>query len=111
MIAAAIMSVLLVGDSLTAPATDPGGPIYSEMLPHEVTNIAIPGTSLAWWSMQAEERIEPELPADVVTILLGSNDAAGLLLPQPTPVDTYGILLRWTAERAIDGGAGRGWCS
>ena len=93
------ISIVLLGDSITAGTTSaPTGPPYATLLADSlgpgftVTNLGCGGTtSLDWapsggsvWCGGTVERpnlyqalAEPQLPADLVTILLGTNDAIG----------------------------------
>jgi len=45
----------------------------------------------------------PQLPADIVTIMLGTNGAAG---PYPLPVDIYRFAMRETVLSSLAAGAG-----
>jgi lysophospholipase L1-like esterase len=96
-----------MGDSITAGiSSEPIGPGYAELLvpllagTHDVVNTAVPGSSTYYWLPSTPcasctggslfaERVSPELPADIVTILLGTNDAIGTFLPARIPVDEY----------------------
>jgi lysophospholipase L1-like esterase len=113
--AATPLGVLLVGDSITrGNVSEPIGPAYAELLPgrlgpgHEVTNVAISGMSSVFWAPSTpcgglcvngadnlfDDRVTPELPTNVVSLMLGWNDAAGFLLTERTAPDDYESHLR-----------------
>ena len=92
-------SVVLIGDSITEGViSEPVGPSYAALLAEslgpgfEVVNLGCGGTSSLDWTRsrggvlcgtrRAEPNLyealaRPRLPADLVTILLGTNDAMG----------------------------------
>ena len=98
-----LQRVVLLGDSITAGvigAPDPGIPL-GELLAiglsgsHEFENVACSGTSSPMWTIRHgttlcddfnpatifETFAIPALPADFLTIMLGTNDSSGFLLP------------------------------
>jgi lysophospholipase L1-like esterase len=121
---AAPIRTLLVGDSITfGVVSGPGGPSYAEWLAsdlagtHDVVNVARSGSSAFYWAPSTpcpgfcgdaetlfEERAAPELPADVATVLLGTNDALAFLLPEPTGIDAYEGLMREIVDGLFTGG-------
>ena len=122
--AAAPIRTLLVGDSITfGIVSDPIGPSYAELLSadlaatHDVVNVAVRGSSAFYWAPSTpcpgicstadtlfDEVATPELPADLATVLLGTNDALGFLLDQPTSNDDYEAFLREIIDGLFDGG-------
>lgn len=119
--------VVLVGDSITAGmSSEPKGPGYAELLPgllgpgFEIVNVGCGGASTLDWQPDApaafcpsvgrtvrfyETRARPALPADVATILLGTNDARGALEPEPVEPEAYRDALRALAEALHADGA------
>jgi lysophospholipase L1-like esterase len=109
---AAPFSVVLLGDSITLGlVSEPAGPSYAELLADslgpdfEVTNVGCGGTASGDWTLSRgdvlcgsvgfvspnlyEGRALPELPADLVTVLLGTNDAIGFFEPGIVAVEDY----------------------
>lgn len=102
--AAAPITVLLLGDSITEGLiSDPVGPSYASLLADslgagfEVANLGCGGASSLDWTRSRggvlcgssftvpnlyEALALPALPADLVTILLGTNDAIGFSEPE-----------------------------
>jgi lysophospholipase L1-like esterase len=101
--------VLLIGDSITQGAVSgtPGFP-YAEIVgiqlgpDFEVTNLGCGGaSSFDWrpdtgvticgglWINLWAERVLPNLPAEMATIMLGTNDATGFFEPAPLTGDSY----------------------
>lgn len=105
---------LLLGDSITfGIVSGAPGPPYAEILAanlagtHDVVNASRSGSSAFYWAPGTpcpgvcgdadtlfDELATPELPADVVTVLLGTNDALGFFLEERTQVDAYEDLMR-----------------
>jgi lysophospholipase L1-like esterase len=107
--------VVLLGDSIswgeTSGEVEPDTPDFADWLRVElgdgvrVVNIACSGASSLDWTesrgdpkcgRQGEQlpnlyraRAIPALPADVVTVILGTNDAGGFLEEAPVPLATY----------------------
>lgn len=93
--------ILLVGDSITAGTvggTEPGTPyadLVAQAFPaHDTVNAGCGGASTSDWLIPGpslscafagafEELAEPNLPARISTILLGTNDATGFFEPSP----------------------------
>lgn len=109
---AEVRRVVLIGDSITyGVVAGEGGPPYAALLAerlgpaYEVVNAGCGGaTSLDWTISRPspicggvgvleeglyEAQARPHLPADVATVLLGTNDAVGYLEPEPVGVEAY----------------------
>lgn len=121
--------VLLLGDSITAgTVSEPKGPAYPERLASalgedfEVVRAACDGSSSRDWLPEGggrlcgREAVTPDLyhalalpllPADVVVVLLGSNDAPGYREPAPIEPEDYGENLRAISRALLRDGAGR----
>jgi lysophospholipase L1-like esterase len=119
--------VVLLGDSITSGASsEPKGPGYAALLPEllgpgfEIVNVACAGSSSLDWQPGAhpahcadaggvihmyETRARPALPADVVTILLGTNDLMGAFELGPVEPDDFRNALRTLAEALHADGA------
>ncbi len=124
--------VLLIGDSITAGVVSgAGGEAYASVLPallgddYEVVNAGCGGASSWDWTLSRpsalcggygvlpgsmyEVMAAPNLPAEIVSIMLGTNDASGFYEPQPVPVAEYrsaleeivGLVLAEGAEKVI----------
>jgi lysophospholipase L1-like esterase len=128
--AAAPMHVLLIGDSITAgTVSDPAGPPYADILSEvladgfNVTNVACGGASSLDWTLSEggvvcggqgfqvpnlyTARALPDLPADVVTLLLGTNDAIGFFEPVPVLPSVYQTAVQEIADNLLADGADR----
>lgn len=128
---AAPISLLLLGDSITQGTTsEPTGPSFATLLTDslgagfEVTNIGCGGASARDWSPTSGDSIcgglsdpilsanlypalaEPNLPADLVMILLGTNDAIGFLEPAPPTSAEYRSALDELVTQILFDGAG-----
>jgi lysophospholipase L1-like esterase len=123
---AAAVSVLLLGDSHVAGAMGEGTPAdalaFSEVLRQElgegyrVTAAGCPGSSVRDWTVNTVGWFcaaggaypalgRPQLPADIVVVLLGSNDAVGYLETTPLEPDEYARLMAQLLDSiAADGG-------
>jgi lysophospholipase L1-like esterase len=119
--------VVLVGDSITVGKSSlPQGPGYGELLKdllgpgYEVVNVACSGSSSLDWLPGThpaqcaeagavvhmyEKRVRPALPADVVTILLGTNDLLGAFELAPVEPDDYRDALRTLVDALHADGA------
>ena len=126
---AAPFTVVLLGDSITAGQVSvPAGPSFAELLDDslgpdfEVTNIGCGGaSSLDWRPSQGdvlcgegfalpnlyEGRALPTLPADLVTILLGTNDALGFRESGSVPLAVYRAAIAELAAQLLLDGAGQ----
>lgn len=97
----AAFTVVTAGDSLTATC----GfciPTYSTILGYE--NVAVIGsTSQEWRDSLYVSQMQPHLPADVATFLIGTNDAGGLVA---TPPAVYEANVQWFVDAALADGAG-----
>jgi lysophospholipase L1-like esterase len=125
---AAPFSVVLLGDSITfGQVSEPVGPSYAELLADSlgsdfaVTNIGCGGTSSLDWTRSRgsaicggvsgfvlpdlyEGRALPTLPADLVTIMLGTNDAIGFFEPGIVAVEDYrDAILEIATSLLLDG--------
>src|SRR5215475_1611185 len=112
--AAAPYKVVLLGDSITRGLTsEPSGPPYATLLADslgagfDVINIGCGGASSRDWSPTAGSAVcgglpdpllsetlypamaKPNLPADLVVIMLGTNDAIGFFEPAPLTSAEY----------------------
>ena len=123
--AAAPIRTLLLGDSITFGIVSGGtAPAYAEILAadlagsHDVVNASMSGSSAFYWAPSTpcpgvcstadnlfDELATPELPADIVTVLLGTNDALAFLLDEPTPLGDYEDLMREIVDGIFAGGA------
>jgi lysophospholipase L1-like esterase len=120
------LRVVLLGDSITEGKARPGVP-YADLLvdqlgpSYELVNIGLGGTSSLDWrqgsppmkqdgvwlepsSPFSKEGI-PVLPADVVTVLLGTNDARGFYEPRPVSSSEYQAALEKIIENLLEHGA------
>lgn len=127
---AAPFSVVLLGDSITAGGvSEPVGPSYAELLAESlgpdfrVVNVGCGGTtSLDWTTSRGsavcgtagmtppnvyEARARAALPADLVTVLLGTNDAIGLLEAGPVKPTAYREAIAEIASNLLRDGAAR----
>lgn len=119
----AVARVVLVGDSITVGPRD-GAISYSDLLSlaladtHEVVNLAVSGTATHDWLPDQEctsfcegadglfgQKVKPALPADIVVVLLGTNDAMGPQLRGPPSPDAYTANVRKLSRALLDGGA------
>lgn len=123
--AAVPIRTLLLGDSITfGIVSGMGGAPYAEILAedlagtYDVVNAARSGTSAFFWAPSTpcpgicngadtlfEELAAPELPSDIVTVLLGTNDALGFFLEERTSVDAYEGFMRELVDGIFAGGA------
>jgi len=125
--AAAPLRLLLVGDSITAGVVAGEGDPYAVQLAGQlgpawdVANAGCGGASSLDWVPDAgaafcgsqgiptpnlyTARAAPELPADVATILLGTNDALGFFEPEPVDPADYGDALAELAFGLLADGA------
>lgn len=102
--------VLLIGDSITEGQMSgpPGVPFAEALAPllgprYEVVNVACGGTTTVDWSPTRgtdlcdgffepnlfAARAVPELPADFVTVMFGTNDSVGFFEPGPIEPAAY----------------------
>lgn len=130
--AAAPYSVVLLGDSITQGQTsEPSGPPFAALLADslgagfDVINIGCGGASSRDWSPSAGDSTcgglpnplllaplypslaKPNLPADLVVVMLGTNDAIGLFEPAPLTSEEYRAALEELAMGLLHDGAGR----
>ena len=121
--AAVPIRTLLLGDSITfGTSSAPMGPGYADLLgsllagTHEIVNTGVSGTSTYSWAPSTPcepctetslfaQLVSPEMPADVVTILLGTNDAFAYL-PDKTPPDDYESFMREIIDELFVEGVG-----
>ena len=119
--------VVLVGDSITVGiVSEPKGPSYAELLAQQlghgfqIVNVACGGSSTLDWQPDARPalcpgvpgwiplyatRARPALPADIATILLGTNDMRGALEQAPIEPAAYQAALRALATALHADGA------
>jgi lysophospholipase L1-like esterase len=127
---AAPVRVVLIGDSITYGTgfvSDDAGPPYAELLTsslgngYEVMNAGCGGSSSLDWTLTLPgvlcggvgvvtdglfvERALPHLPAEIVSIMLGTNDAIGFFEPQPVPVVAYRLALDEIVSNVFAAGA------
>jgi len=117
------LRVVLLGDSITEGKARAGAP-YADLLveqlgpSYELVNIGVGGTSARDWAprrppMRREgtaiarpspfrERAIPALPADVVTVLLGTNDARGFYEPRPVSTAEFRAALEAIIESLLE---------
>lgn len=128
--AAAPISVVLIGDSITAGVvSEPVGPPYVALLAdslgagYAVSSIGCGGSSSIDWTISQgdvfcastefrlpniyEALAVPLLPADFVAILLGTNDALGYFEPEPVSADAYRAAIEEIAGNLLADGAGQ----
>lgn len=121
--------VLLIGDSITAGLVSaPKGPPYATLVAQrlapefEIVNLGCGGTSSLDWTRSRgavlcggeftvpniyERRVLPALPADIVTVMLGTNDSQGIQEETRVPVEDYEAALREICTDLLADGAGR----
>jgi lysophospholipase L1-like esterase len=121
--------VVLLGDSITAGATsEPTGPPYATLLADSlgpgftVTNLGCGGTSSVDWTPSSgsafcggtverpnlyEGLAAPQLPADLVTILLGTNDAIGFEESERVDPSVYTVAIAELSGRLLADGAAK----
>lgn len=122
---AAPIRTLLLGDSITfGIVSGAAGPAYADILAtelaatHDVVNASMSGSSAFYWAPNApcpgvcssaatlfDELATPQLPADIVSLLLGSNDSLAFFLDSPTSVGDYGNFMREIVDAIFAGGA------
>ena len=87
------LRIVALGDSITQGASSEpdGSPGWVELLPYDVHNVARGGTSsLDWGSGPYFDAFAlPALPADLVLVMLGTNDAVGFNELAPVTVEQY----------------------
>lgn len=124
-VTAAPIRTLLLGDSITfGIVSGAPGPAYADILAadlagtHDVVNASLSGSSAFYWAPGTpcpglcgsadnlfDEFATPELPADIATVLLGTNDALGFFLDVPTPLSDFEDLMREVVDGLFTGGA------
>lgn len=122
-------SVLMIGDSITEgvqsrPAAEPYTIVAAKVLGQRftVTQIGCGGATTWDWSLLGgvtfcggrfwdpnvyEVLARPNLPADVVTVMLGTNDATGFYEPAPISPDAYRSNLANLVNHLFKDGAGK----
>lgn len=123
------ISILMIGDSITAgvqsnPSAAPYTTVAAKVLGHgfTVTQVGCGGSTTWDWSSLGgvtlcggqlwdlnvyEARVRPNLPADVVTVMLGTNDATGFFEPAPISPDEYRANLANLVTNLLNDGAGQ----
>jgi lysophospholipase L1-like esterase len=126
---AALISLVLLGDSITHHGVSgPPGPSFATLLAdalgddYAVSNIGCDGSSALDWrpTLGAAPcgadfarpnlylgRARPELPADLVAVLLGTNDATGAFEPAPVDPPQYAAAIAELASALLADGAAR----
>jgi len=122
-------SILMIGDSITEgiqsnPSAEPYTTVVAKVLGKRftVTQVGCGGSTTWDWSSLGgvtlcggqswdrnvyEARAQPNLPADVVTIMLGTNDATGFFEPAPISPDEYRDNLANLVTNLLNDGAGQ----
>ncbi len=122
-------SILMIGDSITEgvqsnPSAEPYAAIAAKVLGKgfTVTQVGCGGATTWDWSSRGgatlcggqfrdlnvyEARARPNLPADVVTVMLGTNDATGFFEPAPISPDEYRDNLTNLVTNLLNDGAGQ----
>ncbi len=122
-------SILMIGDSITEgvqsnPSAEPYTTVAAKMLGKgfTVTQVGCGGATTWDWSSLGgvtlcggqfwdlnvyEARARPNLPADVVTVMLGTNDATGFFEPAPISPDKYRDNLANLVTNLLKDGAGQ----
>lgn len=113
-----------MGDSITyGHVSEPIGPSYATLVAgdladtHEVVNASRGGLSAYYWApgvpcpiiCEGADTVfdwlaAPELPAQIASVLLGTNDALGFFLPERTPVDDWEGYMRALVDGLFQGG-------
>lgn len=123
------ISVLMIGDSITegvqsSPSAEPYTAVAAKVLGQRftVTQIGCGGATTWDWSLLGgvtlcggrlwkpnvyESLARPNLPADVVTVMLGTNDATGFYEPAPISPDAYRTNLANLVTHLLNDGAGK----
>ena len=126
--------VLMIGDSFSVKGDEfvggvRPGPSFADQLEfdlgdgYEFINVACPGSSAIDWSLTTpgilcppfpwyefpngllRERALPELPVDIATVLLGTNDSIPLLEPGTVTPEAYDEALGELIDALLEGGA------
>ncbi|MBU3951732.1 MAG: SGNH/GDSL hydrolase family protein [Proteobacteria bacterium] len=122
-------SILMIGDSITEgvqsnPSAEPYTAVAAKILGKgfTVTQVGCGGaTTWDWssfggvtlcggqfWDLNVyEARARPNLPADVVTVMLGTNDATGFFEPAPISPNEYRDNLANLVTNLLNDGAGQ----
>ena len=122
-------SILMIGDSITqgvqsSPSAEPYSIVAANVLGKgfTVTQVGCGGATSRDWSLLGgvtfcggrfwdrnvyEARVLPNLPADMVTIMLGTNDATGFFEPAPISPDDYRDNLANLVTNLLSDGAGQ----
>jgi lysophospholipase L1-like esterase len=122
-------SILMIGDSITEgvqsnPSAEPYTTVAAKVLGKgfTVTQVGCGGATTWDWSSLGgvtlcggqswdrnvyEARARPNLPADVVTVMLGTNDATGFFEPAPISPDEYRDNLANLVTNLLNDGAGQ----
>jgi len=123
------ISILMIGDSITegvqsSPSAEPYTAVAAKVLGKRftVTQIGCGGATTWDWSLFGgvtfcggrfwelnvyEARARPNLPVDVVTVMLGTNDATGFYEPAPITPDEYRDNLANLVTNLLNDGAGK----
>ena len=121
--------VLMIGDSITEgqqslPAAYPYATVVASLLGegYDVTQVGCGGATTWDWSSFGgvtlcggefwepsvyEARAIPNLPVDIATVMLGTNDATGFFEPAPIPPADYRLNLIDLVTNLLEDGAAR----
>jgi len=122
-----VTRVVLVGDSITRGSVRGGGASFAERLAellgrrYEVVNAGCSGSSSIDWTLSRpsrqcggegrveqslfEAKLAPALPAPLVVLMLGTNDALAFHEPAPVAAEDYERALREILRESLDRGA------
>ena len=122
-------SILMIGDSITEgvqsnPSAESYTTVAAKVLGTRFTAIQVGCAGATTWDWSSlggvtlcggqfwdpnvyEARARPNLPADVVTVLLGTNDATGFFEPAPISPDEYRDNLANLVTNLLNDGAGQ----
>jgi lysophospholipase L1-like esterase len=119
------LKVLMIGDSITDGSSGTGATYAAQLSKrlqgkHEILNVAVGGSTTRDWANraptmpyvdQARGLFDAQVPAlapfDVVTVMLGTNDALGFFETAPLSADEYEASLSTLIQRLLELGASR----
>lgn len=126
--ATALERILLVGDSIThGQFSGPAGKSWANRVRdhfadrYKVINVGLPGSTTHDWSTIREAkwsvppyqekgaifnlRAKPQLPAKLVTLMLGTNDSVGFMMASPITPEEYKVNLYNIVNNLLSAGA------